>query len=443
MMTSMHFNRNGRPHSNGQKTLLGALVGALTIVMVTSVPAMAATYYVSLSGNDANSCADAQSTSVSRQKRSIAAGVACLAPGDTLYIRGGTYTGSNNVIDSEAFMVPSGTSPSAVITISGYPGEMVTIRPPDGQQAIRLTSGGPRYLVFTDLILDGINQTILPTNGGPDLVYLSTGAHHNRFQRLEVKNNAANGFSLSNNGASADYNEILDCVIHHNGRLDEGNTGYGIYLKSSNNLIQGNNIYANNGYGVHLNTVPGSGNDNLIVANRIHDNMVHGNIGVGGSTSYAIALRYGNRNLVANNLIYNNQHGILVYTGTTNALIYNNTITDNQYSGIDLQYYGGAPVIKNNIIYRNGNQPIMNYGGTGVPVINNNLTTDPAFSDAVALNFRLREGSAAKDAGVALTEVVTDYDGTPRPWGRTFDIGAYEYMDAPPPPSNVRLTRLP
>ena len=34
------------------------------------------------------------------------------------------------------------------------PGETVTIRPPDGSPAIRLTVGMPHYLIFQDLIID-------------------------------------------------------------------------------------------------------------------------------------------------------------------------------------------------------------------------------------------------------------------------------------------------
>lgn len=415
--------------------VLRVIVGSAMVFAASTAPAAAAMYYVSTAGNDSNSCAAAQAAAT--PKLTIAAGLTCLTPGDTLFLRGGTYTGSSNLIDSERSSVPSGTSWSAAITIAGYPGETVTIRPPDGRQAIRLTAGAPHYLIFQDLVLDGIDQTILSVNGGPDLVYLSSGAHHNRFERLEVRNNAANGFALSSHNGAADYNEILNCAIHDNGRLDEGNSGYGIYLKTSHNRIEGNDIYRNNGYGVHQNAAAGHGNNNAIVANRIHDNAVHGTSGIGGSTSYAVVLINGDNNLIANNLIYGNQGGILIYNNTTNARVYNNTITGNRYDAIDLQYFGSAPFIRNNIVFNNGGT-IVNYGGTGTPVVERNLTGDPAFLDAAGRDFRLNWFSTAKDQGIILPEVTTDFAGVQRPQAGIYDIGAFEYVDpvsaAPPAP---------
>jgi hypothetical protein len=41
-------------------------------------------------------------------------------------------------------------------------------------------------------------------------------------------------------------------------------------------------------------------------------------------------------------------------------------------------------------------------------------------------DYHLAKGSPAVDAGVLLPQVVRDLDGTPRPQGRTHDIGAYE-----------------
>lgn len=403
------------------------ILGCAMVFAASTAPAAAAMYYVSTAGNDTNSCAAAQAAAT--PKLTIAAGLTCLAAGDTLFLRGGTYTGSSNLIDSERSSVPSGTSWAAAITIAGYPGETVTIRPPDGRQAIRLTAGAPHYLIFQDLILDGIDQTILSVNGGPDLVYLSSGAHHNRFERLDVRNNAANGFALSSHNGPADYNEILNCAIHDNGRLDEGNSGYGIYLKTSHNTIAGNDIYRNNGYGVHQNASAGHGNNNVILGNRIHDNAVHGTIGVGGSTSYAVVLINGDNNLIANNLIYGNHGGILIYNNTTNARVYNNTITGNRYNAIDLQYFGSAPFIRNNIVFNNGGT-IVNYGGTGTPVVEHNLMGDPAFVDAAGKDFRLNWFSTAKDQGVLLPEVTEDFAGVRRPQAGIYDIGAFEYVDS-------------
>ena len=82
----------------------------LIVVCLAASPAKAATYHVAQNGDDANTCGAAQSTSSSKQKRTIAAGVACLVAGDTLVIHEGTYTGNGNIIDSQLFTVRSGKS---------------------------------------------------------------------------------------------------------------------------------------------------------------------------------------------------------------------------------------------------------------------------------------------------------------------------------------------
>jgi hypothetical protein len=49
-----------------------------------------------------------------------------------------------------------------------------------------------------------------------------------------------------------------------------------------------------------------------------------------------------------------------------------------------------------------------------------------AFVDAAAHNYQLAAGSPAVDRGVSLAEVTTDRQGTSRPQGTAYDIGAYE-----------------
>jgi hypothetical protein len=407
-------------------------ITALSILLLFAGPARAAIYYVSQSGNDANSCAAAQTAVPTSQRQTISAGVACLSAGDILYIHSGNYTGPKNTVDSLIGIVRGGTNfSSGAITIAGYPGETVTITPPDGLQGIRLTTAAQRYLIFQDLKIDMINQTT-PANG-PDGVYLSGGANHNRFLRLEVKNNSTSGFQLSSNNGSADYNEILNCIIHDNGRLNRKNSGYGIYGGTNNTLIEGNDIYANNGYGVHFNPLEGYGNNNVIRKNKIHGNFVHGVTADGGTTSYGIVVMRGANYLIYNNLIYDNQGGIQVYSGNDGTGIYNNTVTrnlaspGNGESGIDMQYYDVAPTIRNNIVYNNDAGAIRDMSATGTPVMDHNLTIDPLFVNATASDFHLKTSSPAVDAGVAVGSVPVDYDGIIRPQGRGYDIGAYEF----------------
>ena len=80
--------------------------------------------------------------------RTLHASVPRLRAGDTLFIRGGIYGTRQDNVDSQAIQVPSGTSWSAPITIAGYAGETVTLRPPDGYPGLRLRSA-PRTIWFS------------------------------------------------------------------------------------------------------------------------------------------------------------------------------------------------------------------------------------------------------------------------------------------------------
>jgi parallel beta-helix repeat protein len=402
---------------------------AATLVFGISISSEAATYYVSQSGSDTRSCANAQN--IGTPKRTIAAGVACLAPGDTLYIRGGTYGTSEDVIDSSRFTVPSGTSWSNPVTIAGYPDEDVILQPPNNTHAVLLTTGAPSYVIVRDLILDYARDT-----SGREGIYVSNGAHHNRFLQMEIRYVKSFGVVFSRAGGNSPFNELISSEVHHtgNGGTDPTN-GHGLYILSSDNLFEGNYIHDNEGYGFHLYDDYGAKevSRNVVRRNRIYNN------GLTHAIAYGVVTRWGSDNQIYNNLIYNNKGGIQVYTESTNTVIYNNTIVGNKDEGIAMQYYRTAPVVKNNIVYGNG-AGIMNYGGySGTPVMDHNITTDPLFVNKSTNNFQLTSNSPARDAGTTAPNVQNDYVGVPRPQNGAFDVGAFEYAVAPAPVTGLRL----
>ncbi len=103
----------------------------VTIIMMGSKHVQAATYYVSTSGNDSNPGTESQPWRTIKR----AAQSSNLNPGDTIYIRGGSYH-VNPVDQSECYIQPSrsGTSGNP-ITLKAYNNEDVLL---DGRWDIKL-----------------------------------------------------------------------------------------------------------------------------------------------------------------------------------------------------------------------------------------------------------------------------------------------------------------
>jgi parallel beta-helix repeat protein len=418
-------------------------------VLSTPDAADAATYYVATNGADSNP------GTLSAPWRTPRQALSKLHPGDTLYLRGGVYSAPEDTFDSQAGVVPSGTSWSAPITIAGYAGETVTLRPPDGYAAIRLTVGAPHHLIFQDFVIDMSRQSD-PGNPivavRPEAIYVANGAHHIRFQRLDVGYTMNDAIALSTNGVGDSYSsyvELLNSRIHHAGAAtgDSGHggpgidNGYGIYIKTDDNLIAGNEFYSN--YAIGINAY---GSRNTLRSNILRGNGTRGGpapaINI-GSSSYPLD---SSDNLIFNNVIYDNPGGIQIYTNTVRTRVFNNTIYRNTaLFGIHAQYYKAGTIIRNNIIYSNATNYLDSGGQAAAPTYDHNLTTNPSFVNADAYDFRLQASSAAVDTGASASEVPDDATGVARPQGGAFDIGAFErtaeaqVAPTPPPPTNVRI----
>jgi hypothetical protein len=351
-------------------------------------------------------------------KRTIKSGITCLKPGDKLYIRTGTYTESI----PWSFDFPSGTSWSSAVTIAAYPGEAVTLK-----GAIDI-NGKPRsYIIIDRLIIDAINTTM------GDAVVINQGSHHIRFQNCEIKNAYANGVGIwwgNINGLPSNYNEFINCNIHHNGRAGGPGfpnqapgygRGHGLYITTQNNIFRGNRVHENGEYGFHVyfgNYPSKPTANNIIERNILYKNGLnttrYGKVCCGG-----IVLASGSGNMAYNNLVYNHPViGINVHGTGTNVKVYNNTFYNNS---LDIQALsGGSGYIQNNIAYPRGVSIASGY------VTSHNLTIDPRFVNASAGDFNLQLSSPAIDKGVLLSLVKVDIRNYPRPKRLGQDIGAYE-----------------
>lgn len=59
-----------------------------------------------------------------------------------------------------------------------------------------------------------------------------------------------------------------------------------------------------------------------------------------------------------------------------------------------------------------------------------NVAGDPLVVNGASANFHLQSGSPAKNAGITIGAITTDYDSVSRPQGAAYDIGAYEFIES-------------
>lgn len=400
-------------HSNsfGRLRLFPTCGVILLFTLLQSVIAQGATYYVSLSGKDTNS-----GTSTSAPFRTLLKAVQPLRPGDTLYIRGGTWTEQLDLMRYNT----SGTS-GKYIKIAGYPGETVTIRyaePQVGGYGPIKARGTKGYLIFENFVLDGINMP--PATGWQ----IDSQNHHFILRNLDIKNFRYNGLYTAGNNI-----QVINCKIHDNKPPTTTGYYYGIYAyRGSNLLLQGNQVYNNSGGGLHL--YPGPLSSPIIRNNSVHNNNYQAKATVGGIILYASSSGGISNAKVYNNLVYRNgtsssgtASGIRLHN-TTGTKVWNNTIYANKTYGLQIGSSNSSTVAQNNIIYGNSAGNYSNQSGS--TSYSNNVTTDPKFVSASSNNFQLQSGSPAANRGVSLSSVPNDYRNVPRPRGATHDIGSYE-----------------
>jgi hypothetical protein len=398
------------------------IVLALTLLPTVQNAASAATYYVAKTGNNAYTCAQAQSTAT--PKLTIASGLTCVRADDTLYIRNGTYA---ETIDSNDQTIPTGTSWDNAPIISSYPGETATIQGGRGEAILNLPHAYIQYVSFENLVLNGLDLTDMTISIG------YSGAHHVRFKNIEAMHASHHIAQIQGH-----HHIFTGGKFHHAGNealWAKPLNHYGFYVSGSDMLFENFEMYAIDDYAIHNgNSNPPYPNRNIYRNLRIHD-VAH------RTASYsAVIIWSGDSHLIYNCVIYNSgSHGIQISgPSVVNARVYNNTIYRTTYTGIQIGAFGATnTIVKNNIIYNTGAGPInVTTDATGT-ILDKNLTgVNPQFVNAATNNFRLLSTSPAIDKGATISEVTQDFAGLPRPQGSAHDIGAYEFSanqsDAPP-----------
>ena len=391
-------------------------------------------YFVSqVSGNDSNSGTRGQPWASLWRARST------LVAGDIVYVEGGTFSeldpavpGWDTLLFLDTSLCATGTA-AAPIAYLGYPG-----RPP------LLANRAARRGIFFNQDAGPLSHYIVGNMrfGALEDAILVAGAGH-RIVGNDLSH-GGEGHKLGVFGTTSAI-EILGNRFDSNGTPET--KFYAIYVQgfgvNRDIDIGWNEIRNQEGRSIQVyGHLTGDAVDDL----RIHDNVLVGsqlnNLLVGGSDGDNEIL---GTVVVTSNVIAGSRsaEGLRVNDPRGTVIVENNTLVDNAVAQIYLEDAGaGRVTLRDNILVAGTSQQYYEFDAGASPasiISSNNLTYgagpceawdtscvsgDPLF--AGASDYHLQPNSPAIDAGVA-TSAARDHDGTPRPQGARFDIGAYEW----------------
>ena len=374
-----------------------------------------------------------------------------LQAGDTVYIRGGTFTAADpEHAGWDATLLlspdtdPSGT-PDRPIAYVGYPGEPPVLGAPQPMRRAILVDQAMNSYTFANLRFTNYSGTL----------QLSGNGHR------AVGNSSYDGI-FSNSGVigvsgSCAHHRILGNLIRNNGEVDHKLNGSGVYLQGFglNQDIEIGWNQVQDQHGARAIQVYGHADGDRMDDVRIHDNLLTGselnNIVLGGSDGATEVL--GTVRVTNNVIVGSGEAGFRVNDPQGTVLFQNNVLYGNGTRGVDgpaqvhIQRAGAGKItFQNNILYAGTGQAYYVFEpGVGPSVFassSNNLVfnagpcpawdvgcvnADPLFASAASLDFQLLAQSPAIDRGTN-SGVTRDYAGIPRPQGAAYDIGAHEYV---------------
>src|SRR5215831_8131911 len=203
-----------------------------------AVPAAAATYHVMKTGSDSNSCSSGAPC------LTIARGLNMLSAGDTLVIHAGTYAENN--------LQPPGGRAGAPVTVMGVTDETVTIRPTSNVAPGFSLSQSKAFITIKNLKIDG-NE------------FVSYGIHIEAadvaIEDVEIAYPRNQGVALYRQPHGTSQRVTLrNLNVHHTGQGTSGCNGttpkpgycHGVYMQTSDNVIDGGSFHHCNGYGLQI-----------------------------------------------------------------------------------------------------------------------------------------------------------------------------------------------
>lgn len=437
--------------------------------------AQASTWYVAplASGGD-----DANPGTLTQPFYTFGPAVLAVQPGDTVYVRGGTYHYPN------CQWLPCLGTPAAWITFAAYPGETPVIdgsSMPAGTLAIGI---GGRYLVLQGFSIQNAPQGIGSWEAG-HLRILDNQVSHCRSWgiscgaasfgnatdivisgNLVADNDQDNNPTCANCGWPAGISTYWASGVTVSGNVSHGNFGEGIAISHSDDVhIIGNTSYDNYSVELYLDNdrfCSIEGNLAYGTFDGIHDRYGTPAIGIAcANEAFTPATNPLSDNVIINNVVINGRYGFNYGSfgyggGMKNFIVANNTFygAGDTLFQIDPDPGSSNNIIANNVFWQTGGNSMQYMGGplsafsfshnawyggsAGVLAGPGDVTSSPGLANAggdIAADYRPSAGSALIDAGMAISRVTVDYAGAARPSGAAYDIGAFEGPLPTPSPS--------
>jgi hypothetical protein len=345
-------------------------------------------YYVAPSGSDAND------GSKDHPFASIQKAADEVTPGSVVHVLPGTYT--------DSVLVENDGTADARITFLSETRWAARIHTTNSDEPWK-TNADYIDIIGFDISSDGSRDGIV-NNGS------YTRTIGNRVHDIPGQCDTIGGSGIDDGNYKAHDNDIIGNVVFHIGDTYPKLCQYvhAIYHSNARGHIVNNITYDNAGCGINL----WHAADATVVANN---------------------LSFGNK-----------EHGISIGTNTDNIegdvgdhfIVSNNISIDNALLGIrERMGVGSHDQFLNNIVYSNGDAAFgdENYDWPSAAGSRDEstITKEVQFVDFKldgSGDYHLQSASPAIDAGTNVGAPSTDFDGKPRPRGKGYDIGPFEYQ---------------
>ncbi len=425
-------------------------------------------YYVSPDGNDSNN------GSKTLPFRSIQKAVGIMAPGDTVVVIAGDYPecvtiSKSGSSESTRLLIFSESLHGAKCSGFRIKGDFVTLDGFDVEADAVKNYVGISVAGKSNVEILNCKVHECPMGGINFAHDAVQGSNNARIINNILEHNGQWGINLIGSNGLIEGNEITKTVQHHP-KGDEpgfqGNDADGLRIFGDNHIIRGNRVLdiGDPGDGGNidphvdcLQTWDGSLNGQPVMTNTI----IEGNyFRVKHFTGKGILLESTTGNachhlIIRNNIFEYRDIGVAAFSGEFHDIFIYNNVFNSILSG---DSWGTSVALTNvtNYDYRNNitvdchkeHRKIL--GGSGIVDYNlawssdgSHFTMEPGLQahDLMGVNpkfvkytgnfgendYHLQAGSPAINAGAALSDVPNDFDGTARPQGSGYDIGAFEF----------------